>query len=525
MINFEGFWAPANWPAGVRHKVRPGVDQEVVQTWERKHGVRLPELLRLALARQNGGYVFDSQLQILPLQEIRTPDDDFWDYADYKRREIPKRKLLLEFARDEEQNCGFYLNYNTAGAQNEPSVFGMSFEDDGELCQHAKSLTDFFEKLLKSDDLPLFDWSETGELDEVLAEEAFDLSDAYQAPATHDQVLGRKEGKLVYYQRQRMPDGERLTKMLLSEPIFAEGAMIMPVGSKPFGRFVLTLLTHPDSTGQEWESVRTTSGRWKNRQGEQSPFNFMSADRARLEALRRTLIGAEAAASAEAREQHMHRMQNALDSGTPAEQDAARLNTFLNFANLPQQNLPTGSPLQGLWELAAKVREGKVDAPPDAILEQIRGTLFRAKEQVVAKSANLAVQQAQLCAVRSMQLAREGKYAEALDTLGDAIKLDPTYADAYNNAAWYLATCPDDKLRDGAQAVAYARKACELSGWQTPHHLGTLAAACAEAGQFDEAINWQEKALEFPEYAQHHGVDARMRLALYRKGKPYRSDR
>jgi len=63
-----------------------------------------------------------------------------------------------------------------------------------------------------------------------------------------------------------------------------------------------------------------------------------------------------------------------------------------------------------------------------------------------------------------------------------------------NNLAWRLATSPDPKIRDGNQAVSLARRACELTHYQKPVYLGTLAAACAEAGQFDEAIAAAEKA-------------------------------
>ena len=51
--------------------------------------------------------------------------------------------------------------------------------------------------------------------------------------------------------------------------------------------------------------------------------------------------------------------------------------------------------------------------------------------------------------------------------------------------------------------------------------LDTLAAAYAEAGVYSEAVRWQEKALEFPEFAKTQGDAARKRIELYRKGQPY----
>jgi tetratricopeptide (TPR) repeat protein len=50
--------------------------------------------------------------------------------------------------------------------------------------------------------------------------------------------------------------------------------------------------------------------------------------------------------------------------------------------------------------------------------------------------------------------------------------------------------------------------------------LDTLAAAYAEAGDFDKAVQWQEKAIELaPEEAKNH---YRSRLDLYKSGRPYR---
>ena len=79
-----------------------------------------------------------------------------------------------------------------------------------------------------------------------------------------------------------------------------------------------------------------------------------------------------------------------------------------------------------------------------------------------------------------------------------------------------------DAIRNGARAVELGRTAAELSGWKDANSLDTLAAAYAEAGNFAEAVRWQEKALESPEFTKNQGPDARQRLALYRKQQPYR---
>jgi len=110
----------------------------------------------------------------------------------------------------------------------------------------------------------------------------------------------------------------------------------------------------------------------------------------------------------------------------------------------------------------------------------------------------------------------------ALSDYAEAIRLDPKSASAINNRAWLRATSKVDRCRDGKAAVEEATKACELTGWKKPGIVDTLSCAYAEIGDFEQAIRWQEKALEDPSYHEEDGENAKAKLALYGKQKPFR---
>jgi tetratricopeptide (TPR) repeat protein len=116
------------------------------------------------------------------------------------------------------------------------------------------------------------------------------------------------------------------------------------------------------------------------------------------------------------------------------------------------------------------------------------------------------------------------EYDKAIADLDQAIRIDPKYFNAHNGRGWLLATCPEESFRNGTEAVKSATRACELEGWNNAYCLGTLAAAHAEAGDFEQAIHWQQKANRL--YTDDpNRAKGRDRLALYRDKTPFRMPR
>ena len=113
-----------------------------------------------------------------------------------------------------------------------------------------------------------------------------------------------------------------------------------------------------------------------------------------------------------------------------------------------------------------------------------------------------------------------GDYVTALNELDVLLDEFPDDPMLHNGKSWLLATCPDARIRNGKLAVEHGRKACELSNWAFPEYVDTLEAAYAEAGDFEEAVRWQQKAID--EGASYYQQQFAERLTLYQSNQPYR---
>ena len=116
-----------------------------------------------------------------------------------------------------------------------------------------------------------------------------------------------------------------------------------------------------------------------------------------------------------------------------------------------------------------------------------------------------------------------GDYSKATRDYREAIKHKPDHHSAYSSLAWLLATCPEEKFRNGSEAIELANKAMKLGEAMTEEsaQFSVLAAAYAEAGDWEKAVENQRKAVEGAMSEDEEEYSEQ--LELYEAKKPYRS--
>ena len=88
-----------------------------------------------------------------------------------------------------------------------------------------------------------------------------------------------------------------------------------------------------------------------------------------------------------------------------------------------------------------------------------------------------------------------GHFDQAIADYERAAAIDGDSFAVNRNYALLRAACPDPRYRDGGKAMLLAKKACEATGYRDSWSLSSLAAACAETGDWDAAVKWETEAI------------------------------
>lgn len=387
MIDFERFWMEGGRDDDefeeeecvdedeLDAEAPPGVSEKQIAAWEKTHRVKLPEVLRQALAVQNGGSVRNTSIDVLPLEQIEPIDEEFWEWAAFEdEEEAPDHELVFAFGEESETGATLLMNFNTRGPKGEPSVY---FDHHGESTDlQNDTLSGFFEAMLASAETPSVDWSEIERL-KVVARESIDLSPIFNRPASLEQVLAREdEDFLLLFTHERSSEGETLSRTTLPLPLDASWAEVSSYRPAPCATYKLHL--QPDETDDivEQQSEKTGDGRWKNSTMHGAPIyvTFESTDRARLEALRQELFGAAGAARAQAKQDRQAEFEQTLDTLTPDQRIAAMMRVALAMKDkmdLQFGGLSDTSGMPPALAEAAKAMQKKMQQMVEKAQEQI----------------------------------------------------------------------------------------------------------------------------------------------------------
>jgi tetratricopeptide (TPR) repeat protein len=124
---------------------------------------------------------------------------------------------------------------------------------------------------------------------------------------------------------------------------------------------------------------------------------------------------------------------------------------------------------------------------------------------------------------KGLDLEHAGQIPEAVGEYAAALRLNPDFPEALQHSAWIAATDARPQLRNGAEAMKMAARACQLTGDNRPSMLLTLAAADAEMGRYKEALTTIDQAEKVARAEGAAGFDATARplRAAFAAGRPF----
>jgi len=118
-----------------------------------------------------------------------------------------------------------------------------------------------------------------------------------------------------------------------------------------------------------------------------------------------------------------------------------------------------------------------------------------------------------------------GRRKEAVQVFRSGLEREPNNVKLLRELAWIKSTSKDAQLRNGPEALQFAKRAVELAPSEADFHQ-VLAAAYAENREFDNAIRSARRALKLAEASNQQGLSNLIRQCLpaYENKQPIRVD-
>jgi tetratricopeptide (TPR) repeat protein len=118
---------------------------------------------------------------------------------------------------------------------------------------------------------------------------------------------------------------------------------------------------------------------------------------------------------------------------------------------------------------------------------------------------------------------KQGRDAEAIDAFRAALRIDPNNFQILAYTAHVLAADENPQIRDGRIALVLAIKAKLLTGNTQWDVLDALGMACAETGDFTNALEETQMAIDLATAAKMKKLEPlQQRLELYKNHRPWR---
>jgi tetratricopeptide (TPR) repeat protein len=118
---------------------------------------------------------------------------------------------------------------------------------------------------------------------------------------------------------------------------------------------------------------------------------------------------------------------------------------------------------------------------------------------------------------------KQGRDADAIEQFRAALRLDPDNSQILTCDAQVLAADENSEIRDGKTALILAIKANVITGGTQPFALDALGMACAETGDFTNAVEVVQREIELATAAKVKNLEPlQQRLELYKNHQPWR---
>jgi len=194
-----------------------------------------------------------------------------------------------------------------------------------------------------------------------------------------------------------------------------------------------------------------------------------------------------------------------FQTGRTQEGTALLQRTATAFPGRPdiQQNLANVLLMTGQDEAAAAVlRNAIAVSPTHAGVRHLLGVVLtfqgKIEESVATFRTSLELDPGKVDVHTGLAIAlwELKQYREAMDEYRAAVSIGPRNPATVRDYVWALAVCPQDDLRDGAEALQLAQRLNQQSQFSDPRYLDVLAVAQAESGDYTGAVISLDKALQ-----------------------------